>query len=48
MKTWADELAVFAETIKVLNNNDALELTLTSALSFVQVRVEAVTMRLYR
>ena len=48
METRADELAALAETRKILNDADALELfkkTLTSASSFVQVGVEAVTMR---
>ena len=48
METQADELAALAETIKILKDDDALELlkkTLTSASSFVQVGVEAVTMR---
>ena len=49
METRADEMAALAETIKILNDDDdALELfkkTLTSASSFVQVGVEAVTMR---
>ena len=45
METRADELAALAETIKVIKDDDALGLTLPSASSFVQVGVEAVTMR---
>lgn len=48
VKTRADELAALAETMKVLNDDDALKLfkkTLPSAsASFVQVRVESGTL----
>merc|ERR1712079_576224 len=48
VKTRAEELAALADTIKVLNDDDALELfkkTLPSASSFLQVEVAAAEMR---
>merc|ERR1711956_36295 len=48
VKTRAEELAALAETIKVLNDDDALELfkkTLPSAASFLQVQVAAAEVR---
>jgi len=48
VKTRADELAALADTIKVLNDDDALELfkkTLPSASSFLQIQVTAQDMR---
>merc|ERR1719410_673777 len=48
VKTRAEELAALADTIKVLNNDDALELfkkTLPSASSFMQIQVTAQDMR---
>merc|ERR1712113_812049 len=48
VKTRADELAALADTIKVLNDDDALELfkkTLPSASSFMQIQVTARAMR---
>merc|ERR1739842_32929 len=45
VKTWAEELAALADTIKILNDDDALELfkkTLPSAAaSFMQIQVSA-------
>merc|ERR1712194_649949 len=48
VKTRAEELAALADTIKVLNDDDALELfkkTLPSAASFLQVQVAAAEVR---
>merc|ERR1719192_3297658 len=48
VKTRAEELAALADTIKVLNDDDALELfkkTLPSASSFMQIQVTAQEMR---
>merc|ERR1712109_145156 len=48
VKTRAEELAALADTIKVLNDDDALELfkkTLPSASSFMQIQVTARDMR---
>merc|ERR1712060_921007 len=48
VKTRAEELAALADTIKVLNDDDALELfkkTLPSASSFMQIEVAAAEMR---
>merc|ERR1719468_718080 len=48
VKTRAEELAALADTIKVLNDDDALELfkkTLPSASSFMQIQVTAKEMR---
>jgi len=48
VKTRAEELAALADTIKVLNDDDALELfkkTLPSASSFLQIQVTAQDMR---
>merc|ERR1712129_648692 len=48
VKTRAEELAALADTIKVLNDDDALELfkkTLPSASSFLQIQVTAQEMR---
>jgi len=48
VKTRAEELAALADTIKVLNDDDALELfkkTLPSASSFMQIQVTAREMR---
>jgi len=48
VKTRAEELAALADTIKVLNDDDALELfkkTLPSASSFMQIQVTALDMR---
>merc|ERR1719382_1676032 len=48
VKTRADELAALADTIKVLNDDDALELfkkTLPSAGAFLQIQVTAQDMR---
>merc|ERR1719499_2239096 len=48
VKTRAEELAALADTIKVLNDDDALELfkkTLPSASSFLQIQVTAQAMR---
>merc|ERR1719262_1695957 len=47
-KTRAQELLALADTIKILNDDDALELfkkTLPGAASFLQVQVSAATMR---
>merc|ERR1712113_292697 len=48
VKTRAEELVALADTIKVLNDDDALELfkkTLPSAASFVQVQVSSKSMK---
>jgi len=48
VKTRAEELAALADTIKVLNDDDALELfkkTLPSASSFMQIQVTSQDMR---
>merc|ERR1712141_577799 len=48
VKTRAEELAALADTIKVLNDDDALELfkkTLPSASSFLQIQVTAQALR---
>merc|ERR1711956_119198 len=48
VKTRAEELAALADTIKVLNDDDALELfkkTLPSASSFMQIEVSARNLR---
>merc|ERR1712026_299198 len=48
VKTRAEELAALADTIKVLNDDDALELfkkTLPSASSLMQIQVSAVATR---
>merc|ERR1711972_1126406 len=48
VKTRAEELVALADTIKVLNDDDALELfkkTLPSASSFLQVQVTAQALR---
>ena len=47
-KTWAEELVALADRIKVLNDDDALELLkktmLSSSASFVEIKVTGASM----